>query len=209
MIDAAFFGANFIKVAQGGWFPLVLRFVFTIFTDDVEARPPHSGERIHRQPPTPLEEFLKRIPRSVARVRRPALFNHEARASRTPPAPAAQSPAQQGAALHLCDLRLTGCKSLSGSARGLAERVEVQFGHGGITVNEGAHYGSTGNIWIPATRSRWCHSSTATATHCTVRVDSPSVPRSGWAWRCGAKRLFALCAARPRRAFWNSARSRC
>jgi KUP system potassium uptake protein len=85
IIDAAFFGANIIKVANGGWFPLVLAAaVFTIMTTWKRGRR-ILVERI-QETATPLEIFLERLPDlEVARVPGTAVFMNGT-ASRTPPA---------------------------------------------------------------------------------------------------------------------------
>jgi KUP system potassium uptake protein len=85
VIDAAFFGANFIKVTQGGWFPLVLAAVIFIIMTTWKRGRRILAERI-QEVATPLDVFLKHIPAlEVARVPGTAVFMNGT-ASRTPPA---------------------------------------------------------------------------------------------------------------------------
>ena len=85
VIDLAFFGANIIKVAQGGWFPLLLAaLVFIVMTTWKEGRR-ILNERIQKEA-KPLEEFLEEIARRPPmRVPGAAIFMNGS-ASRTPPA---------------------------------------------------------------------------------------------------------------------------
>ena len=85
VIDLAFFGANIIKVAQGGWLPLVLAgLVFVVMTTWKQGRRVLS-ERIQAEA-RPLEDFLKEVlQRPVMRVPGTAVFMNGT-ASRTPPA---------------------------------------------------------------------------------------------------------------------------
>ncbi len=85
IVDVAFFGANIIKVAHGGWFPLLLALlVFIVMTTWKNGRR-ILNERIQSEARS-LEEFLKEIARSrPTRVRGTAIFMN-GNASRTPPA---------------------------------------------------------------------------------------------------------------------------
>ena len=85
IIDVAFFGANIIKIADGGWFPLLLAWaVFTVMTTWKTGRRILS-ERIQREA-RPLEEFLDEMTRHPpTRVPGTAVFMN-GNASRTPPA---------------------------------------------------------------------------------------------------------------------------
>jgi KUP system potassium uptake protein len=85
IIDLAFFGANIIKVAQGGWFPLMLAaLVFVVMTTWKKGRR-ILNERIQSEA-RPLEEFLEEISRRPPiRVPGTAIFMN-GNASRTPPA---------------------------------------------------------------------------------------------------------------------------
>ena len=85
LVDLAFFGANIIKVAQGGWLPVVLAAaIFTVMTTWKAGRRV-LAERIQREA-RPLEDFLRDIePRSVTRVPGVAIFMNGT-ASRTPSA---------------------------------------------------------------------------------------------------------------------------
>ena len=85
IIDVAFFGANIIKVADGGWFPLLLAWaVFTVLTTWKTGRR-ILNERIQSES-RPLEEFLEEIEKHPPRrVPGTAIFMN-GNASRTPPA---------------------------------------------------------------------------------------------------------------------------
>jgi KUP system potassium uptake protein len=85
VIDLAFFGANIIKVAQGGWFPLLLAaLVFVVMTTWKKGRR-ILNERIQTEA-KPLEEFLQEMERRPpTRVPGTAIFMN-GNASRTPPA---------------------------------------------------------------------------------------------------------------------------
>ena len=85
IIDVAFFGANIIKVADGGWFPLLLAWaVFTVLTTWKTGRR-ILNERIQSES-RPLEEFLAEIEKHPPRrVPGTAIFMN-GNASRTPPA---------------------------------------------------------------------------------------------------------------------------
>jgi KUP system potassium uptake protein len=85
VIDIAFFGANIIKVADGGWFPLLLAWiVFTVMTTWKTGRR-ILNERIQREA-RPLEDFLENMERHPPRrVPGTAIFMN-GNASRTPPA---------------------------------------------------------------------------------------------------------------------------
>ncbi|MEO8433407.1 MAG: potassium transporter Kup [Pyrinomonadaceae bacterium] len=85
IIDLAFFGANIIKVAQGGWFPLLLAAgVFVVMTTWKKGRR-ILAERI-QQDAQPLEDFLQEVARlKPLRVSGIAIFMN-GNATRTPPA---------------------------------------------------------------------------------------------------------------------------
>ena len=85
IIDIAFFGANIIKVADGGWFPLLLAWiVFTVLTTWKTGRRILS-ERIQSEARL-LEEFLEEVEKHPPRrVPGTAIFMN-GNASRTPPA---------------------------------------------------------------------------------------------------------------------------
>lgn len=85
IIDLAFFGANIVKVAQGGWFPLLLAaLVFIVMTTWKKGRR-ILNERIQTEA-KPLEEFLQEMERRPpTRVPGTAIFMN-GNASRTPPA---------------------------------------------------------------------------------------------------------------------------
>ena len=85
IIDVAFFGANIIKVADGGWFPLLLAWlVFTVMTTWKTGRR-ILIERIQAEGRV-LEEFLEEVEKHPPRrVPGTAIFMN-GNASRTPPA---------------------------------------------------------------------------------------------------------------------------
>ena len=85
IIDLSFFGANIIKVAHGGWFPLFLAaLVFIVMTTWKKGRR-ILNERIQSEA-RPLEEFLEDMERRPpTRVPGTAIFMN-GNASRTPPA---------------------------------------------------------------------------------------------------------------------------
>ncbi len=85
VVDLAFFGANIIKVAQGGWLPLVLAaLVFTVMTTWKRGRR-ILAERIQSEA-RPLDEFLREVLKhKPTRVPGTAVFMNGT-ASRTPPA---------------------------------------------------------------------------------------------------------------------------
>ena len=85
IVDLAFFGANIIKVAQGGWLPLVLAgLVFTVMTTWKGGRRV-LAERIQAEA-RPLEDFLEEVQQQgVTRVPGTAIFLNGT-ASKTPPA---------------------------------------------------------------------------------------------------------------------------
>jgi KUP system potassium uptake protein len=85
LIDGAFFGANIIKVGQGGWLPLVIAgVIFTIMITWKRGRR-ILADRIQRDA-RPLDEFLTEIEtHAVTRVPGTAIFM-SGTASKTPPA---------------------------------------------------------------------------------------------------------------------------
>ena len=85
IIDLAFFGANIIKVADGGWFPLLLAvLVFIVMTTWKKGRR-ILNERIQSEA-RPLEEFLEDVAKQPpTRVPGTAIFMN-GNASRTPSA---------------------------------------------------------------------------------------------------------------------------
>jgi KUP system potassium uptake protein len=85
VVDLAFFGANIIKVAQGGWLPIVLAgVVFAVMTTWKTGRR-LLAERIQAKA-RPLDEFLREsLRQEVTRVPGTAIFMNGT-ASRTPPA---------------------------------------------------------------------------------------------------------------------------
>lgn len=85
VIDLAFFGANAIKILDGGWFPLTLATV--IFVMMMTWKKGRSILTMKIQKETePLEEFLERVEKKkITRVAGTAVFMN-GNASRTPPA---------------------------------------------------------------------------------------------------------------------------
>lgn len=85
IIDLAFFGANIIKVGQGGWLPLAIAAaIYTVLLTWKRGRR-ILAERIQAEA-KPLDEFLKEVQsRPITRVPGTAIFMSGS-ASRTPPA---------------------------------------------------------------------------------------------------------------------------
>jgi KUP system potassium uptake protein len=85
VIDLAFFGANIIKVAQGGWLPLALAALVYVVMSTWKAGRRILAERIQAEA-SPLEQFLSGIEgRGITRVPGTAVFMSGS-ASRVPPA---------------------------------------------------------------------------------------------------------------------------
>ena len=84
VIDLAFFGANIIKVAQGGWVPLLLAAMICVVMTTWKRGRRILAERIQREG-KPLLDFLKAVEGTVTRVPGTAIFMNGT-ASRTPPA---------------------------------------------------------------------------------------------------------------------------
>jgi len=74
IVDLAFFGANFVKVAQGGWFPLLIGFaVYIVFTTWKKGRELLASRL--QQGMLPLTEFVKDVKKTgIARVPGTAIF---------------------------------------------------------------------------------------------------------------------------------------
>ena len=190
VIDAAFLGANFIKVAQGGWFPLVLAaLVFIIMTTWKRGRR-ILAERI-QQLATPLEVFLKNIPTlDVARVPGTAVFMNGT-ASRTPPA--LLHNLEHNKVLHERVVFVTVKTNLVPHVED-NERVEVEsFGHGLYRIK--VHYGFMEDPNIPdalAAARPQIDIDPASATYFLGRETIIATKRPGMAlWR---EKLFALIA---------------
>jgi KUP system potassium uptake protein len=85
IVDLAFFGANIVKIAHGGWLPLLLGgMVFTVMTTWKRGRRV-LGQRIQAEA-RPLDEFLREVlERGITRVPGTAVFMNGT-ASRTPTA---------------------------------------------------------------------------------------------------------------------------
>jgi KUP system potassium uptake protein len=84
IVDLAFFGANIIKVAHGGWLPLLLAgLIYAVMTTWKGGRRV-LAERIQNEA-RPLEDFLREVRGSVTRVAGTAIFLNGT-ASRTPTA---------------------------------------------------------------------------------------------------------------------------
>ncbi|MEX1129371.1 MAG: potassium transporter Kup [Vicinamibacterales bacterium] len=84
IVDLAFFGANIIKVAHGGWLPLLLAgLIYAVMTTWKGGRRV-LAERIQKEA-RPLEDFLREVTGSVTRVAGTAIFMNGT-ASRTPTA---------------------------------------------------------------------------------------------------------------------------
>ena len=190
LIDAAFFGANFIKVADGGWFPLLLgAIVFTVMTTWKRGRR-ILAERI-QELATPLDDFLKKIPSlDVARVPGTAIFMNGS-ASRTPPA--LLHNLEHNKVLHERVVFVT-VKTNQVPHVDEDERVEVEsFGHGLYRIK--VHYGFMEDPHIPealAAAKPQLDVDPATATYFLGRETIIATKRPGMAvWR---EKLFALIA---------------
>jgi KUP system potassium uptake protein len=190
VIDAAFLGANFIKVGQGGWFPLVLgALVFIIMTTWKRGRR-ILAERI-QETATPLDVFLKRIPSlEVARVPGTAVFMNGS-ASRTPPA--LLHNLEHNKVLHDRVVFVT-VKTNQVPHVEESERVEVEsFGHGLFRIK--VHYGFMEDPNIPAALAAakpHIDVDPATATYFLGRETIIATKHPGMAlWR---EKLFALIA---------------
>lgn len=190
VIDAAFFGANFIKVSQGGWFPLVLAAsIFLIMTTWKRGRR-ILAERI-QEVATPLDVFLKRLPTlDVARVPGTAVFMNGT-ASRTPPA--LLHNLEHNKVLHERVVFVT-VKTNQVPHVEEKERIEVEsFGHGLYRIK--VHYGFMEDPHIPdaltAARPQ-LEIDPMTATYFLGRETIIATKRPGMAvWR---EKLFALIA---------------
>jgi KUP system potassium uptake protein len=190
VIDAAFFGANFIKVAQGGWFPLLLAaIVFIIMTTWKRGRR-ILAERIQATG-TPLDAFLKTIPSlDVARVPGTAVFMNGT-ASRTPPA--LLHNLEHNKVLHDRVVFVT-VKTNPVPHVPDSERVEVEsFGHGLYRIK--VHYGFMEDPNIPdalTAAKPQIDVDPASATYFLGRETIIATKRPGMAlWR---EKLFALIA---------------
>jgi KUP system potassium uptake protein len=136
VVDFAFFGANIIKVAQGGWLPLVLAaLVFTVMTTWKTGRR-ILAERIQARA-RPLDDFLREVLRQgVTRVPGTAIFMNGT-ASRTPPA--LRHNLRHNKVLHEHVLFVT-VKTLQVPHARADRRVEIEdFGSGLFRVK--LHYG--------------------------------------------------------------------
>jgi KUP system potassium uptake protein len=190
VIDAAFFGANIIKVADGGWFPLVLAaVVFTVMTTWKRGRR-ILAERI-QETARPLDEFLQQIPTlEVARVPGTAVFMNGS-ASRTPPA--LLHNLEHNKVLHERVIFVT-VKTQQVPHVDEDARVEVEsFGHGLYRIK--VNYGFMEDPHIPeaiAAAKPHVHIDPMTATYFLGRETIIATKRPGMAlWR---EKLFALIA---------------
>ncbi len=85
VIDGAFFGANIVKVGQGGWLPLAIATMIYVVMLTWKRGRRVLAERIQREA-KPLEEFLKEVQdHSITRVPGTAIFM-SGTAGKTPPA---------------------------------------------------------------------------------------------------------------------------
>jgi KUP system potassium uptake protein len=103
VVDLAFLGANIIKVADGGWLPLLL--AAAIYTGMTTWK---SGRRILAQhiqsAGKPLKDFINQLPKSTTRVPGTAVFMNGS-ASKTPPA--LRHNLEHNKVLHECVIFLT------------------------------------------------------------------------------------------------------
>jgi KUP system potassium uptake protein len=190
IIDSAFFGANIIKVAQGGWFPLVLAAaVYVVMTTWKRGRR-ILAERI-QEVATPLDVFLKRLPTlDVARVPGTAVFMNGS-ASRTPPA--LLHNLEHNKVLHDRVVFVT-VKTNQVPHVEEKERIEVEaFGHGLYRIK--VHYGFMEDPHIPdalVAAKPHIEIDPMSATYFLGRETIIATKRPGMAlWR---EKLFALIA---------------
>ena len=188
IIDLAFFGANIIKVAQGGWLPLVLAgIIYTVMLTWKRGRR-ILAERIQSEA-KPLADFIKEVARSpVTRVPGTAIFMNGS-ASRTPPAMLHNL--EHNKVLHERVVFVT-VKTQQVPHVPPEQRVEVEaFGNGLFRVK--LHYGFMEDPNIPealATVGKSVPINVADTTYFLGRETIISTRRPGMArWR---ERMFAV-----------------
>ena len=96
-IDLAFFGANALKIAHGGWLPLVIGgLLFTLMTTWKTGRQLVAARLTARA--VPIEDFLRQVVDDAARARAGHRGVHDGAAARHAAGAGAQPALQQGAA---------------------------------------------------------------------------------------------------------------
>jgi KUP system potassium uptake protein len=74
LVDLAFFSANALKIANGGWFPLLIGVVFYVFMTTWKKGRALLGERL-REEAVPIDDFIQRLASgSALRVPGTAVF---------------------------------------------------------------------------------------------------------------------------------------
>ena len=197
-VDLAFFGANALKIAHGGWLPLFIgALLFTLMTTW------KTGRQIVAQRLTaravPLEEFMARIAESrPARVPGTAVFM-TAQPRGPPPALAHNLRYNKVLHEHVVTLTVTTQPvphvsvdeqiTVRPLGQGLFDVVALRF-HGGSrrpggacpSPGTGARTGRAGRHLFPGQRDAHCHSGTRNGhlAGAAVRVDgSKRCPRDG------------------------------
>jgi KUP system potassium uptake protein len=188
VIDIAFFGANIIKVAQGGWLPLALAgVIYTVMLTWKRGRR-ILAERIQREA-KPLDEFIAEArQRAITRVPGTAIFM-SGTAGKTPPA--LLHNLEHNKVLHERIIFVT-VKTEQVPFVGDGERVAVEeFGSGLYRVK--VHYGFMEDPDIPAALAsgpRGLPPMEADTTYFLGRETIIATSRPGMApWR---ERLFAI-----------------
>ncbi|HET9706540.1 MAG TPA: potassium transporter Kup [Vicinamibacterales bacterium] len=188
VIDVAFFGANIIKVAQGGWLPLALAgAIYTVMLTWKRGRR-ILAERIQREA-KPLDEFIAEArQRAITRVPGTAIFM-SGTAGKTPPA--LLHNLEHNKVLHERIIFVT-VKTEQVPFVGDAERTAVEdFGGGLYRVK--VHYGFMEDPDIPAALARGPRGlppMEADTTYFLGRETIIATSRPGMApWR---ERLFAV-----------------
>jgi KUP system potassium uptake protein len=188
LIDVAFFGANVIKIAQGGWLPLVLgALIFTLMITWKRGRR-ILAERIQREA-KPLDDFLREV-KGITRVPGTAIFM-SGTASKTPPA--LRHNLEHNKVLHQQVIFVT---VKTGQVPYVAEDARLEVEHFGDGIYRAkVHYGFMEDPNIPAI----LHAAAGSAlpridpddtTYFLGRETIISTSRAGMAvWR---EKLFAL-----------------
>ena len=144
-VDRLYFGANLLKVPDGGWFPLLIGAVaFTLLTTWAKGRK-LMIDRMN-EASLPMEVFIKSAATSAARVPGTAVFMTSS-AKRRAARAAAQSQAQQGAprARHPADRADRGRALSSPTTSGSRPRITAR-----ASIRVILRYGFMEEIDVPA-----------------------------------------------------------